>query len=123
MHRYIVTRSTKGAQTRLLLTEGPDELMRANLPPPSCVYYERTVAIFLEGLSMWLDHKLHVVLSVDAREASYCLGLTDNLGVGERHVFFDVDVKLGRPSRTRGGSAKSEHKACSTSAATCGSHT
>ena len=103
MHRYIVTISTKGPQTRVLLTEGRDELMRANLPPPSCVYYERAVATFLEGLSMWLDHKLHVVLSVDAREASYCLGLTDDLGIGERHVFFDVEVKMhqARPRRGR----------------------
>ena len=102
MHRYIVTISTKGPQTRVLLTSGPDELMRSNLPPASCVYYERAVSTFLEGLSMWLDHKLHVVLSVDARDASYCLGLTDNLGIGEQHVFFDVEVRMHKSSRKQG---------------------
>lgn len=102
MHRYIVMISTKGPQTRVLLTSGSDELMRANLPPASCVYYERAVTTFLKGLSMWLDHKLHVVLSVDARDASYCLGLTDNLGIGEQHVFFDVDVRMHKSCRTRG---------------------
>jgi hypothetical protein len=102
MHRYVVTISTKGPHTRLLLTSGPDELMRATLPPSGNVYYERAVTNFLEGLSMWLDHKLHVVLSVDASEASYCLGLTDNLGIGVRHLFFDVDVKMHQSRRRRG---------------------
>lgn len=102
MHKYIVTISTKGNKTRLLLTEGPDELQRAMLPPPSCVYYEDAVRNFLQGLSMWLDHRLHVVLSVATRDASYCLGLTDNLGFGERHVFFDVEVKMHETRRRRG---------------------
>ncbi len=51
---------------------------------------------------MWLNHKLHVVLSVDAKEASYCLGLTDDLGLGAKHVFFDVDVRLNMSRRGRG---------------------
>ena len=102
MHKYIVTISTKSNKTRLLLTEGPDELLRAKLPPPSCVYYEDAVRSFLQGLSMWLDHRLLVVLSVDARDASCCLGLTDNLGFGERHVFFDVEVKMHESKRRRG---------------------
>jgi len=76
--------------------------MRANLPPPSSLYYERAVATFLEGLSMWLDHKLHVVLSVDDSDASYCLGLTDNLGIGATHVFYDVDVRMPQSGRHRG---------------------
>lgn len=77
--------------------------MRANLPPPSCVRYERAVTTFLEGLSMWLDHKIQVVLSVDAQGASFCLGLTDELGIGHQHVFFDVSVSLRKPRPHRRG--------------------
>ena len=105
LHTLII--SPSATRTRVLLTQGPDELMRANLPPPSCVHYERAVTTFLEGLSMWLDHKIQVVLSVDAQDASFCLGLTDELGIGHQRVFFDVSISL-RNTRNRGrGAAKS----------------
>src|SRR5258707_165177 len=50
----------------------------------------------LEGLALWLDAKLHVVLCVDAKDAGFCLGLTDEMGIGTRSLYFDVEV----PSRT-----------------------
>ena len=86
----------------MLLSHGPDELMRAVLPPPSQVRHERSTICFLEGLSMWLDAKLHVVLSVDAREAGFCLGLTNELGLGMHSVFFEVEVHDRRARRRRG---------------------
>ncbi len=94
--------SVSATQTRVLLTHGIDELMRANLPPPSCVLYERAVTTFIEGLSLWLDQRVQVVLSVAAQDASFCLGLTDELGVGHRRVFFHVAVALRNRRRRRG---------------------
>ena len=85
----------------MLLSHGPDELLRALLPPPSRVRHERAAITFLEGLALWLDAKLHVVLSVGAKEAGFCLGLTDEMGVGIRSVYFDVEV-LDRAQRRRG---------------------
>jgi hypothetical protein len=41
-------------------------------------------------------------LSVDAREAGCCLGLTDQLGVGVHSLFFDVEVRDRRARRRRG---------------------
>jgi len=76
--------------------------MRAILPPPREVRHEGAVATLLEGLSMWLDCKLHVVLSVDAKETSFCLGLTDELGIGHHGVFYDVAV-ADRKTRRRQG--------------------
>ena len=102
MEPHTVTIVPSDMRTRVLLTQGPDELMRAILPPPSAVRYERAAATLLEGLSMWLDHKLHVVLSVDAVDASFCLGLTDALGVGHHRVFFDVAVADRKTRRRRG---------------------
>lgn len=77
----------------MLVTDGVDELLRAVLPSSSHVQYERAAITFLEGLALWLNAKLHVVLSVDAKEAGCCLGLTDELGVGGRSLFFDVEVR------------------------------
>jgi hypothetical protein len=99
---YTVVVIPSEARTRVLFTEGPDELLRAILPPPSQLQYERAVITFLESLALWLNAKLHVVLSVDAREAGCCLGLTDELGVGVRSLFFDVEVRDRRPRKRRG---------------------
>ena len=99
---YTVVLIPSEARTRLLLTAGADELLRAVLPPPSQLQYERAALMLLESLALWLNAKLHVVLSVDAKEAGCCLGLTDELGVGVRSLFFDVEVRDRRVCRRRG---------------------
>jgi hypothetical protein len=99
---YTVVLIPSAARTRVLVTAGPDELMRAILPSPSQQQYERATITFLEGLALWLNTKLHVVLSVDAKEAGCCLGLTDELGVGVRSLFFEVEVRDRRARRGRG---------------------
>ena len=71
------------------------------MPPPSQLRHGRGAISFLEGLALWLNVKLHVVLSVDAKEAGSCLGLTDEMGLGMRSVYFDVEVhdRGARPRR------------------------
>lgn len=102
MESYKVVVSPSAKWTRVLVTHGPDELLRAILPPHSQVRHERAAATFLEGLALWLDATLPVVLSVDAREASLCLGLTDEMGLGVRSVFYRVEVSERGGRRRRG---------------------
>ena len=102
MDRYIVTLVPSSRQTRMLLTHGPDELIRAVLPPPPSIHRDRAVPMFLEGLAEWVDSQIRVVLSVDAREASFCLGLTDEMGYGMRGLFYDVEVVEPGARRRRG---------------------
>jgi hypothetical protein len=99
---YTVVLIPSVARTRVLVTAGPDELLRAVLPPPSQLQYERATTAFLESLALWLNAKLRVVLSVDAKEAGCCLGLTDELGLGVRSLFFEVEVRDRRTRRKRG---------------------
>lgn len=101
MEMYKVVLSPSSKWTRVLVSHGPDELLRAILPPPSQVRHERAAATFLESLSLWLDRTLPVVLSVDEQEAGFCLGLTDELGLGVRSVFYRVEV-VPRGRRRRG---------------------
>jgi len=100
--KYTVVMIPSATRTRVLLSHGTDELLRAILPPPSAVRHEQAALTFLQGLSLWLDAKLHVVLSVDEREAGFCLGLTDEMGLGVRSVYFDVEVHDRRARRRRG---------------------
>ena len=99
---YTVVLIPSAARTRVLVTAGPDELLRAILPPPSQLQYERATIAFLQSLALWLNAKLHIVLCVDARESGCCLGLTDELGVGVQSLFFEVEVRDRRARRRRG---------------------
>jgi hypothetical protein len=92
MSRYIVSLAPSQSRTRVLLLDGKDEIMRAVLPPGPSLRHRRAASTFLEGLSLWLDTKLHVALSADASDASYCLELVDEFGCATRSVFYDVEV-------------------------------
>lgn len=100
LYKLVVSPSAKW--TRLLLSQGPDELLRAVLPPPSQLRHERAVMTLVESLALWLDTQLHVVLSVDARDSGFCLGLTDEMGVGARSLYYRVEV-IERGVRRRRG--------------------
>ena len=48
--------------------------------------------MMIEALAQWVDTPIHVVLSVAAQDASFCLGLTDELGCGTRSLYYEVEV-------------------------------
>ena len=57
----------------------------------------------MESLSLWLDSALPVALCVDDREAGFCLGLTDEMGIGARSLYYRVEVvEPGGHRRRRG---------------------
>jgi hypothetical protein len=106
MSQYTVMLSSSATRTRVLLLDGRDELMRAVLPPGRLLRQRRAASALLEGLSLWLDTRLCVVLSADEAEASYFLDLVDELGIPARSVFFEVKMVERRarrpPRRLRG---------------------
>jgi len=97
----MVTIAPSETRTRILVMDGTDELLRAELPPGRQLPHRRAAATLLEGLSLWLNTRLHVALSADAQDASYYLGLVDDLGCETRSVFFEVSLVEPR-SRRRG---------------------
>jgi hypothetical protein len=86
-------------QTRFLLYWGKQELLRATLPPPSTAH-SRAAALLLEGMSLWLDQRLSVVICADAPETSSALGLCDGFGFGNETVYYSVEIV--EPKRRRG---------------------
>jgi hypothetical protein len=87
--------------TRLYLTYGGDELMRAVLPPPGA-QHPTAAPILLEGLSLWLQRPLSVVLYADAQDTSPALGLCDGFGFGRTKVHYEVEVLDPRRARRLG---------------------
>jgi len=100
MDATIVKLSPEPTRTRLLITQGPNDIGKVILPPPPSAH-PRAAATLLEGLSLFMGERLCVVLCVDESSTSSCeLGLLDGLGFGERSVFYEVGV-AARMTRAR----------------------
>ena len=101
MKPYTLIVSAVQSRMRLLLLDETDEILKADLPPGNFPRHPRAMTTLFEGLSMWLGAKLHVVVSADALDSSYCLEFVDDLGGVAPSVFFEVDIapRIRRPGR------------------------
>ncbi len=86
--------------TRLLLTFGDQEVMRAQLPPPRPPH-RRAAPTLAEGLALWLDRPLSIAMCADDEGTSSALGLCDGFGFGNATEHYEVEV-LDPRRRLRG---------------------
>lgn len=93
MNRWTVTLEPRTDQTRILMMEGRDERMRAVLGPASSAH-PRAAQTLLEGLALWHQRPLCVVLCADAQGPTSALRLEDALGFGVRNLHFEVEVAV-----------------------------
>jgi len=91
MNRLTVTMEPRVTETRLLMMEGRDERMRAVLGPARGAH-PRAAQTLLEGLALWHQQALSVVLCADGGEGTSLLHLEDALGFGAKNVHFEVEV-------------------------------
>ena len=98
MNRLTVTLDPRAGETRLLMMEGRDERMRAVLGPATGAH-PRAAATLLEGLALWHQKALSVVVCADAWDVTSSLRLEDALGFGVRNVHFEVEVALRQRGR------------------------
>ena len=92
-------------ETRLLMTEGPDDRLIARLAPITEVRHRWAAPMLIEALSLWQSRPVRVVISADAQDYLYPLGLADGLGIGSTTAHYVVDVverERPRPRRLRG---------------------
>jgi hypothetical protein len=101
MERLVVTMQPLRHETRLLVMEGKDEVMRAILGPTTASH-PRAASTLVEGLALWHQRALSVVLCADVEACSSATRMLDDLGFGERSVHYDVEVALrAHPRRGR----------------------
>jgi len=100
MERLVVTMDPLPQETRLLVMAGRDELMRAVLGPTTASH-PRAAATLMEGLALWHQQAISVVLCADVEVCSSATRMLDALGFGERTVHYEVEVAL-RDLRRRG---------------------
>ena len=101
MGRIHVVIAPKKDCTEVLAMAGPDEVLRARLGPPSQVH-RLAAPLLLEGLSLWHQLPLSVVLSVPVSGDSSALtqSLSDGFRCGDSTLCYAVD--LLPPARRRG---------------------
>ena len=101
MERITVTMQPLPRETRILVMAGRDEMMRAILGPATASH-SRAAATLLEGLALWHQQALSVVLCADDEASSSATRMFDDLGIGERTVHYDVEIAFrGPPGRGR----------------------
>lgn len=116
MQPITVTMEPLAHETRLLVMAGRDEVMRAILGPTTASH-PRAVPTFLEGLALWHQQALSVVLCADVEACLSATRLLDGLGFGTKNVHYNVELAfradLERGRRLRGiGSFRDLQKLC-----------
>jgi hypothetical protein len=101
VREVMVTMVPTRSETRLLVTVGRDEVMKARLGPAEQTH-PRAAPMLLEALALWYQKRVHAVISVGADAARSDLGLADGLGYGAETVHYDVawvDARLRTTDR------------------------
>lgn len=101
-HRVTVTIKPTPLETRVLVTSCEETILKAVLPLASQTH-PRAAATLLEGLALWFQEPLSVVLSAEAAAPSSALGLCDGFGFGYKTVHYEVVVVEPRRRRRRLG--------------------
>ena len=85
---------------RLLARADGQDLMKAVLSPASKAH-PRAASTLLEGLALWQERPLSVVVCVDGRSDGHALGLYDALGLGRRTLHYEVGVAYHHARRRK----------------------
>jgi hypothetical protein len=101
MDRIQVMLAPEPERVRMLVTSEGKDLLKAVLGPARRCH-PRAAATLLEGLALWHQRPLSVVLCVDEQQHASALALSDALGFGERTLHYEVGIAFHpRASRRR----------------------
>lgn len=90
MDQIRATITERGGWTRILVQHGHSDLMIAKLGP-LCNAHRYALHSLIEGIALWFQERVHVVLYVDEQLGFYH-ELLDELGLGIETLHFRVDV-------------------------------
>lgn len=79
------------SETRLLLTKGSEEVLKARLGPASRTH-RWAAPMLLEAIALWYQRPVRAVLCVGATRSSSDLDLWEGLGYGRSTALYEVEV-------------------------------
>lgn len=100
MDSITVTIAPERGRVRMLARSGPHDLLKAVLGPVAASH-PRAATTLLEGLALWHQQRLAVVLCADDPSDGSALGLCDGLGFGRGSLHYDVGLAWRAPRARR----------------------
>lgn len=94
-----VTIAPEKDRLRILASTPTHDILKAALDSPRCAH-PRAVVTMLEGLALWHQRPLSVVLCADDADDGVAMHLCDALGYG-RALHYDVDLAVTTPCARR----------------------
>lgn len=91
LDKITVTLAPEKQRVRILARTGTQDVLKAVLGPAQSTH-PRAAATLLEGLALWHQQALSVVLVAADPSDSSALYLCDGLGLGQRSVHYEVGI-------------------------------
>lgn len=99
MDELVMTIAATASETRLLLTQGPDEVMKARLRAVSTPAHRFAGPMLCEAMALWHDQRVRAVVSAESEEILFALGLCDGLGIARATLHYIVQPLAEQPPR------------------------
>jgi hypothetical protein len=116
MDELVMTISASERETRILLTQGPDEVMKARLRAVATPSHRFAGPMLCEAMALWHDQRVRAVVSAESEEILFALGLCDGLGVARATLHYVVEPLFRDDPPRRGqrlpglGNFRGEHR-------------
>src|SRR5512132_370293 len=96
MDKLVMTIAATANETRILLTQGPDAVLKARLRAVATPAHRFAGPMLCEAMALWHDQRVHAVVSAESEDILFALGLCDmarELGwEAGRVLVFDDDL-------------------------------
>jgi hypothetical protein len=116
MDELVMTISATSRETRVLLTQGPDEVMKARLQAVATPAHRFAGPMLCESMALWHDRRVRAVVSAESEDVLFALGLCDGLGVARATLHYVVQPLFADEPPRRGqrlpglGNFRGEHR-------------
>lgn len=116
MDELVMAISASERETRVLLTQGPDEVMKARLRAKATPAHRFAGPMLCESMALWHDQRVRAVVSADSEDILFALGLCDGLGIARATLHYVVEPLFAHEPRQRGrrlsglGDFRGEHR-------------
>jgi hypothetical protein len=99
MDELVMTIGATARETRVLLTHGPDEVMKARLGAVSKPAHRFAGPMLCEAMALWHDQRVRAVVSAESEDILFALGLCDGLGIAHATLHYVVQPLSEDPPR------------------------